>query len=195
MTTIAIIYHSGYGHTKLVAEAVKQGAESVDGVEVRFLTAQEAIDAIDSFGDVTGIIFGSPTYMGSVAADLESFFDKTSQIWQSRGWVDKLAGGFTNSGSLSGDKVLTLQRMAVLAAQQSMIWVSLGVPNELLNPEYSGDPEHAKNRLGAYLGPMAQSENAAPGEDNPPRGDKDTARLYGERFARAARRWGLGTLD
>jgi multimeric flavodoxin WrbA len=193
MTTIAIIYFSGYGHTKLVADAVKEGAESA-GVEVRFHTAEEAKDAIESFGDVDGIIFGSPTYMGSVAAPMEAFFDASSKPWFAQAWKDKLAGGFTNSGSPSGDKVLTLQRMAVLAAQQGMIWVSNGTQNQTADPDYDGAPEEAVNRLGGYLGPMAQSENKEPGPHNPPQGDIKTARLYGERFAKAARRWGSGTL-
>ncbi|MCQ8186156.1 flavodoxin family protein [Parvularcula maris] len=194
MTTIAIIYFSGYGHTKLVAEAVKEGAESVDGVEVRFHTAEEAKDAIESFGDVDGIIFGSPTYMGSVGAPMEAFFDASSKPWFAQAWKDKLAGGFTNSGSPSGDKVLTLQRMAVLAAQQGMLWVSTGLQNETASPDYDGPLEQGINRLGGYLGPMAQSENKEPSPSNPPQGDIKTARLYGERFAKAAKRWGSGTL-
>ncbi|NNU15504.1 flavodoxin family protein [Parvularcula sp. ZS-1/3] len=195
MTTIAIIYHSGYGHTKLVAEAVRDGAASVDGVEVRLHTVEEAGDALDSFDDVAGIIFGSPTYMGSVSAPMEDFFDKTSKIWFRQGWKDKLAGGFTNSGSLSGDKLATLQRMSVLAGQQQMLWVNLGLGNQTSDPDYDGAFEDAVNRVGGYLGPMAQSANAEPGPNNPPRGDIKTAKLYGERFAKAAKRWGVGLIE
>lgn len=195
MTTIAIIYHSGYGHTKRVAEAMQEGAESVEGVEVRLHTAEEAGEDLESFSDVTGIIFGSPTYMGSVSGDMEAFFDKTSKVWFNQGWKDKLAGGFTNSASMSGDKVNTLQRIAILAAQHGMIWVNLGLANESQNPNFGGPDEEAVNRLGGYLGAMAQSANEEPGEHNPPKGDTKTARLYGERFAKAAKRWGLGTID
>jgi NAD(P)H dehydrogenase (quinone) len=195
MTRLAIIYHSGYGHTKLVADAVRRGAEGVEGVEVRFLTAEEAEADIDSLSEVDGMIFGSPTYMGSVGAPLEKFFDATSKPWQKKLWADKLAGGFTNSGSFSGDKVMTLSRISVLAAQHGMVWINLGIANQLQDPEYDGRPEDAVNRLGGYLGAMAQSENAAPGPDNPPKGDIETARLYGERFAKAAKRWGSGRIE
>lgn len=195
MTEIAIIYFSGYGHTEKVAEAVKAGAESVEGVKVRLHTAEEAEGAIETLAEVDGIIFGSPTYMGSVGAPMESFFDASSKPWFEGKWKDKLAGGFTNSGSPSGDKVLTLQRMAVLAAQHGMLWVSTGLSNEAANPAYDGANEDAVNRLGGYLGPMAQSANAEPGPNNPPKGDTKTARLYGERFAKAAKRWGSGKLD
>ncbi|MEO1041385.1 MAG: flavodoxin family protein [Pseudomonadota bacterium] len=195
MTSIAIIYHSGYGHTKLLAEAIKQGAESVEGVEVRLHTAEEAEGALESFADVSGIIFGSPTYMGSVAGDMEQFFDKTSKVWFAQGWKDKLAGGFTNSGSPSGDKNVTLGRIATLASQHGMLWVNIGDGNELNDPNFAGAPDEAVNRLGGYLGVMAQSANAAPGPQNPPSGDIKTGYRYGERFAKAAKRWGLGVID
>ncbi|NRA29958.1 MAG: flavodoxin family protein [Parvularculaceae bacterium] len=192
MTTIAIVYHSGFGHTQLVAEAVQAGAAGVEGVDVRLLTAEEAGNDLDSLADVSGIIFGSPTYMGSVAGEMEMFFDKTSKVWFVQGWKDKLAGGFTNSASLSGDKLSTLQRMATLAAQHGMNWVNVGIPNELTDPNFSGDMTEARNRMGSYLGVMAQSQNAEPGPNNPPKGDVDTAKAYGERFAKAAKRWDAG---
>ncbi|MEO1657308.1 MAG: flavodoxin family protein [Pseudomonadota bacterium] len=195
MTTIAIIYHSGYGHTKLLAEAIQKGAASVDGVEVRLHTVEEAAGALDSFADVSGIIFGSPTYMGSVAGEVESFFDQTSKVWFTQGWKDKLAGGFTNSGSASGDKPATLARIATLAAQHGMLWVNVGDGNELYDPNFSGEPEAAVNRLGGYLGVMAVSANAEPGPNNPPQGDIKTGYQYGQRFAKAAKRWGLGIID
>jgi hypothetical protein len=89
---------------------------------------------------------------------------------------------------------MTLSRISVLAAQQGMIWVNLGVPNQLRDPDYDGPMEEAVNRLGGYLGAMAQSENAEPGPNNPPKGDIETARRYGARFAKAVKRWGSGTL-
>ena len=195
MTTIAVIYHSGFGHTKLVAEAIRDGAQGVGDVEVRLLTAEEAAEQFDSLADVAGIIFGSPTYMGSVSGEMEQFFDKSSKVWFTQGWKDKLAGGFTNSGSLSGDKLSTLQRISTFAAQHSMVWVNLGIPNEASDPEFKGEFHEAKNRVGSYLGLMAQSNDAAADEVNPPSGDIATAKVYGARFAKAAKRWGVGLID
>jgi multimeric flavodoxin WrbA len=190
MTSIAIVYHSGYGHTKLQAEAVRDGAASVEGTEVTLLTAEEGQARMDELSSMDAIVFGSPTYMGSMSGPMKSFVDATSKPWFSQAWKDKVAGGFTNSGSPSGDKVSTLTAFAILAAQQGMIWVGQGEPNETASEEWSGDAKDAVNRLGGYLGPMAQSENAAPGPDNPPRGDIETARRYGKRIAEAAKRWG-----
>lgn len=191
MTKVAIVYHSGYGHTKLQADAVRDGAAGA-GAEVTFLTAEEATDRMDELSDADAIVFGSPTYMGSMSGPMKSFVDATSKPWSQQAWKDKVAGGFTNSGSPSGDKVSTLVAFAVLAAQHGMIWVGQGEPNEASGADWEGNDETAVNRLGGYLGPMAQSENAAPGPDNPPSGDVETARLYGERIVAATRRWNAG---
>ncbi|WP_031549032.1 flavodoxin family protein [Parvularcula oceani] len=195
MTKVAIVYHSGYGHTKLQAEAVRDGAQGVEGTEVLFLTAQEAEADLDRLDDADAIIFGAPTYMGSASAPMKSFMDATSKPWFAQKWKDKVAGGFTNSGGLSGDKVQTLEQFVILASQHGMIWVPNALGNETQQEGWaSGDP-NGINRVSGFLGAMAQSENAEPGPNNPPKGDIKTARLYGERIAKAAQRWGRGKLD
>lgn len=70
MIKVAIVYHSGFGHTKLQAEAVHRGAASVAGVKAVLLTTQEAGADLDSLDDADGIIFGTPTYMGSMSAEI-----------------------------------------------------------------------------------------------------------------------------
>ena len=189
MAKIAIVYHSGYGHTKLQAEAVRDGAASVEGAEAHIFTAEEATEQMDALSDMHAIVFGAPTYMGSASAPMKAFMDATSKPWSQQKWKDKIAGGFSNSGSPSGDKVNTLTGFAILAAQHGMVWVGQGEPNQTSSPDWEGNDEDAVNRLGGYLGPMAQSANAAPGPDNPPKGDIETARLYGVRIAEAAARW------
>jgi NAD(P)H dehydrogenase (quinone) len=77
------------------------------------LTELDAADAI---------IFGSPTYMGGVSAQLKALFDATSPRYLQRKWVDKLAAAFTVSGSPSGDKLSMLQNCATFAMQPGMIW-------------------------------------------------------------------------
>ena len=195
MTKIAVIYHSGYGHTKLQAEAVLEGASSVDGVEATIMTAEEAKDRLDALSGFDGMIWGSPTYMGTVSAPMKAFIDATSKPWSQQAWKDKVAAGFTNSGSPSGDKVNTLVEFAVLAAQHGMIWVGQGEMNETASPDWSRDDSQGVNRLGGYLGAMAQSENAEPGPNNPPQGDIETARRHGARVAAATKRWKAGRPD
>lgn len=191
MVKVAVVYHSGYGHTAVVANAVAKG--SADAGAHTSLIAIGADGAIqdgewDVLDAADAIIFGSPTYMGSVSGPFKMFADASSKKWFSQAWKDKLAGGFTNSMSLSGDKLGSLQTMSILAAQQGMIWVSLG-----LMPANVGDTPHqrpadALNRISGSLGVMAQSENDAP-TVTPPSGDIKTAEFYGARIAEAAKRW------
>lgn len=57
MAQIAVVYHSGYGHTKLQAEAVHRGAASVKGVEAQLLTTEEAIQRLDDLDKADAISF------------------------------------------------------------------------------------------------------------------------------------------
>ena len=119
------------------------------------------------------IVFGAPTYTGSLAAPLKIFMEATSNLFARCAWQDKLAGGFTNSGSFSGDKLNGLLQLAVFAAQHVMLWV----PQTAMS---SGKGPDDMNRLGGYPGVMAQSDNDG-ADVTPPAGDKDTAFAYGKR--------------
>lgn len=188
MTRVAIVYHSGYGHTKLQAEAVRDGAASVDGVEALLLDTEEGAARLDELDACEAIIIGCPTYMGGPSAAMKTFMDASSQKWLTQGWKDKIAGGFTNSGSFSGDKVTTLLAFMTLAVQHGMIWVGVGdTPGSGNSPQGPG-PE-VVNRMGGAMGAMARCYNGPPGPDNPPSGDITTAQNYGRRVAEAAKRW------
>ncbi|MBQ0756461.1 MAG: flavodoxin family protein [Amphritea sp.] len=183
---VAIAYHSGYGHTEVLAQAVAAGVENAGATAITISVADLETINWDALAEADAIIFGSPTYMGSVSGPFKCFMDASSKIWFEQGWKDKLAAGFTNSSSLSGDKLNTLIQMSIYAAQQGMNWVSLGVANG--NNSSQGDPQ-SLNRIGGYLGAMAQS-NADEGPDvAPPQCDRDTAQALGARVATAAKRW------
>jgi len=180
MVVIAIVYHSGYGHTEVQAEHVRKGAASVKGVETLFIKAEDAINNLEQLENADAIIFGSPTYMGSVSAKFKEFMEVSSSIWFKQRWKDKVAAGFTNSHSLSGDKLNSLMQMAVFASQHGMIWVGQAELNQ--SPDGEPGKADAINRIGSFLGAMAQSENDTP-EVTPPSGDLKTAELLGERVA------------
>lgn len=185
-----VVYHSGYGHTKKQAEAVHEGMQGVDGVDASLIPVEDLseddADAWSLLDDAEAIAFGCPTYMGSPSAGLKSFMEATSKRWMEQTWADKLAAGFTNSGSQSGDKQNTLVDIATFAAQHGMNWVTLG---QLPGNNNSEGSVEDRNRLGASLGAMAQS-NVDQGPDKvPPESDLETARLYGKRIAEAAKRW------
>ncbi len=185
MTTIAIVYHSGFGHTEKQAQHVEKGAASVAGITTRLVKAEDMTDDPSQLNDADAIIFGAPTYMGSLSAPFKAFMDASSKVWFQQQWKDKIAAGFTNSGSMSGDKLNSLVQLTIFAMQHSMIWVGLGEMNQSPKGE-SGKPD-AINRIGAYLGAMAQSDNASP-DVTPPEGDLVTAERLGKRVAEQALR-------
>ena len=190
MTTVAIVYFSATGHTKLMAEAVAEGAQSVADTTAKvFRITGEQINAgrwedeamLAELNDADAIVLGSPTYMGGVAAQLKAFVDAAGAVWMTQGWKNKLGGGFTHSGSPSGDKQGTLLYLAINAAQHSMIWVGAG---ELPNPE------NGVNRLGSFLGVMGSGMEE--GVVDP--GDLKSSQLYGQRIAKATHAWDAGKL-
>ncbi len=172
MSKTVVVYHSGYGHTHRVAQLVAEGANAqliaidADGnVSDADWTAINAADAI---------IFGSPTYMGMASWQFKKFADASSKQWMSGAWKDKVAGGFTISGSPSGDKLSTIQYFITLAMQQGMVWVGQPAMND-----------GKINRIGSNSGVMAQVGPTSPAADIP-QGDLDTAKTYGERVAQVA---------
>jgi NAD(P)H dehydrogenase (quinone) len=106
--TVAVLFHSGFGHTARQAEAVRRGIERVAGASALYLTSDEAQGRLDDLELADAIIFGAPTYMGSASGPFKTFMDSTSKAYATGAWKDKIAAGFTNSASRSGDKLATL---------------------------------------------------------------------------------------
>lgn len=187
MKKIAIVFHSGYGHTLRQAEAVAEGARSVANTQVTLypvdqLTEEQwnELDAADA------MIFGSPTYMGSMSAKFKEFMEASAKRWYGRVWTDKLAAGFTCSASQSGDKLNTLVDLSIFALQHGMIWVGVGL---LPGNNNSNGSVNDLNRLGSFSGAMAQA-NSDQGADAMLESDLKTAAHLGERVAKTAGRLG-----
>lgn len=183
---ISIVYDSGYGHTARQAHAVALGAKEVAGVDVRLIEVAGGDVPWDVLEASDAIIFGSPTYNGMISARLKEFFEATTKpVWNDLKWRNKVAAGFTVSGAHSGDKLNTLVSMAMFAAQHAMIWVGLD-----LKPGNSSSTASSEdlNRLGSWLGAMAQA-NVDQGPDvAPPESDLKTAAHLGARVAQVAMR-------
>lgn len=182
MVAIAIVYFSGQGHTHLMAEALAQGVTEAGGTpHLLRITGEQIVNGrwqdesmLATLATANGIVFGSPTYMGGVAGQFKCFIDAASATWFQQGWKDKIAGGFTHSGSPSGDKQGTLLYLAINAAQHGMIWVG---PTDMPNPETG------VNRLGSFMGVMGNSDldmSGAPAQVEP--GDLESANIYGQRL-------------
>lgn len=181
MANTVIVYFSGYGHTKRIAEVAAQGA----GAELIAIDAEGNVPeaAWDTLAKAQAIIFGAPTYMGSVPWQFKKFADATSKKWFVREWQDKVFGGFVNSASLNGDKQVTMIFLQTLASQHGGIWVSLGLPPSNSKAATRGDV----NNLGGSAGALVQSPSDASAEEIPS-GDLETVKLYAARVADVAKR-------
>lgn len=173
--SIAVIYHSNYGHTKRVAEAVVTGArQQLPVAQVKAIDVHEVDWEFLDQADL--LVFGSAVYMGSVTAEFKTFMDETSKRWYHREWEGKWAAAFANSGGLSGDKLAVLQQICLFTMQHGMNWI--GLP---LMP--TGHSEQDLNRLSSFMGLMTQSGDAPP-EETPGKGDIDTAIWFGNHLAK-----------
>lgn len=186
--TLAIAYHSGYGHTATLADAVAAGATEA-GADVTVIPVDRMSETDWAILDGSdGIVFGSATYMGNVSAAFQAFAEQTGRRCIDGIWRDKVAAGFTNSGGKSGDKLNTLVSLSVFAAQHHMHWVNLG-----LGPGWnsSAGSEHDLNRLAFFLGAGAQTDVDANSDQVHP-ADVRTCRHLGWRVAHVTRQLNVG---
>lgn len=179
---VVVVYHSGYGHTQRMAQAVAEGADAeliaIDADGNLPEGGWERLQAADA------IVMGSPTYMGSVSWQFKKFADASSKPWFSQTWKDKVFAGFTNSASMNGDKLSTLHYLFTLAMQHGGVWVGTAMMPSNTKAAQRNDP----NYLGSYSGAMAQSPSDS-GAADMFAGDLDTARGFGERIASVVSRF------
>jgi NAD(P)H dehydrogenase (quinone) len=179
MKKLAVIYHSGHGHTEHIAQHVAAGARRVSGIDVSVLEAEHLVAAPEELLGFDGFVFGSPTYLGGVSGTFKLFMDSTGRLWKTHQLKGKLASGFTVSSLPAGDKQSTLLSMFVFAMQHGMIWVG----NAILPEQHNGVPyDEAANRLGSWSGLMAQAGHSMPA-DSFVAGDIKTARMFGRNVA------------
>ena len=182
MTSVAVVYHSGYGHTAEVAKAVAHGANLVEGIRAKLIRVEDIEKHWQDLDEAEAIIFGAPTYMGSASAPFKAFMDASSKVWFKQGWKDKIAAGFTHSGSQGGDKYNTMTQLFTLAMQHGMIWAGLGL---MPGNNSSKGSLNDLNRLGSFTGAMTQS-NVDQGAEAIPASDLKTAEHLGRRVAQVA---------
>ncbi len=161
---LAVAYHSGFGHTAVLADAVATGAREA-GAHVSMIAVDRMTDTDwDILDAADGIVFGSATYMGNVSAGFQAFAEQTGRRCMNGSW---------------GDKVNTLVSLAIFAAQHHMHWVSLGLG---AGWNSTAGSENDLNRLGFWLGAGAQTDVDASADQVHP-ADVQTCRHLGWRVA------------
>ncbi|KAG9129551.1 hypothetical protein Leryth_026294 [Lithospermum erythrorhizon] len=133
-----------YGHILKLAEEIKKGAESVDGVEVKLFQVAETLSeevlgkmyappkgdapiiTPDELAEADGYLFGFPTRFGMMASQFKAFFDSTGGLWQSGGLVGKPAGLFFSTGTQGGGQETTALTAVTQLTHHGMIFVPIG---------------------------------------------------------------------
>jgi len=193
--TVSVVYQSGGGHTRRLADSVARGCRSVAGVDVHVLEIVGADvhegrwrndDIFSKLDSSDAIAFGCATYMGSGSAIFKAFLETSFEKWSVQAWKDKFAAAFTNSASQNGDKLSTLIELAIFGAQMGMFWVGVG---DGPGNNWSGGTVNDNNRLGSWLGAMGQSNGDQGADLAPSAGDHLTAERLGRRLAEVTSRW------
>lgn len=181
MKNIVIVFHSGYGHTAKVAQAVAEGSSgtllAIDAEGNLPEGGWEQLAAADA------IVFGSPTYMGSVSWQFKKFADASSKPWFAQAWKNKLAAGFTNSASMNGDKLSTLHYLFTLSQQHGMLWAGTG----MMPSNSKAATRNDINYVASSSGLMTVTPSDASVDEMVP-GDIATAKAFGARIKEVAAR-------
>ena len=181
MSQIVIVFHSGYGHTAKVAQAVAEGS----GGSLLAIDAEGNLPAggWEQLAAAKAIVFGSPTYMGSVSWQFKKFADASSKPWFTQAWKDKIAAGFTNSATMNGDKLSTLHYLFTLSQQHGMLWLGTG----MMPSNSKAATRDDLNYVGSSSGLMTTTPSDASADEMVP-GDLATARAFGQRIAQSVSR-------
>jgi NAD(P)H dehydrogenase (quinone) len=139
---VLVLYYSRQGATAAMAQHIGRGVEMVSGMTARLRTVP-AISAtteqneddipetgplyceLDDLRDCAGLVLGSPTRFGNMAAPLKYFIDQTSSLWLSGAMIDKPAAVFTSTSSLHGGQESTLLSMLLPLLHHGMVIAGL----------------------------------------------------------------------
>lgn len=194
MSYILVLYYSRYGATAELANAIARGVEEINGMEVMVRTVpaissncektEDSIPAqgppyvsLDDVKNCAGLVLGSPTRFGNMAAALKYFLDGTSSLWMSGALIDKPAACFTSTASMHGGQESTLLTMMLPLLHHGMIYVGIPYSEADLSATSSGGTPYGASHL---AGP--ESKNPLTSEE------KNLAQALGKRVAGIAKR-------
>ena len=196
MSEVLVLYYSRYGTTESLAREICQGIDSVDGMAARLRTvpAVSAVTAAteDSIPDsgppyattsdlveCSGLVMGSPTRFGNMAAALKFFLDGTGSEWLAGAAAGKPAGVFTSTSSLHGGQESTLLTMAVPLLHHGMLLVGLPYTEAAISSTTTGGSPYGATHV-------SWNRKADKLSDD----EKQLARALGQRVAETARKLG-----
>lgn len=167
MSKVLILYYSRHGATKEMAQLIARGVEEIDGMQAMLRTVPEVSTTceassesipdsgapyveLDDLSECQGIVLGSPTRFGNMAAPLKYFIDSTSSLWLKADLAGKPAGVFTSSSSLHGGQETTLMSMMLPLLHHGCLICGLPYSEpELVTTNSGGTPYGASHFAGA----------------------------------------------
>jgi NAD(P)H dehydrogenase (quinone) len=199
---VLVVYYSLYGHTLQLAQAVKEGAESVKGTDVLFRRVEEfeivikkteqdaylsqvreqqkdiPFCTLDDLREADGVVFGSPTRYGNMTAQMKQLIDSTGSLWLQGEMEGKPAGLFTSTASTHGGQETTLLTMMVPLLHLGMLIV--GVPYStpgMIHTEARGGTPYGATMIAGLKGELQPTQE-----------DLAIARVLGRRVAEITHR-------
>ena len=163
---VLVLYYSRHGATAGMARKIAQGVEQVSGMRAMLRTVPEVSAHYDATGDsipddgplycseedlanCSGLVMGSPTRFGNMAAALKYFIDATSPLWMSGALIDKPAGVFTSTSSLHGGQESTLLSMMIPLMHHGMVLTGITYGESgLMQTRAGGTPYGASHHAG-----------------------------------------------
>ncbi len=192
MQEILVLYYSHYGAVRQMAQLVAHGIEQVPGVAARIRTVPrvstvcEAVEAdvpdsgapyaeLKDLEDCSGLVLGSPTRFGNMAAPLKYFFDSTAGLWLKGALSGKPAAVFTSTSSMHGGQETTLVSMMLPLMHHGMLIVGLPYTEPALLSTASGGTPYGASHLAGAASDRAITED-----------EKRLCLALGKRLAEAA---------
>jgi NAD(P)H:quinone oxidoreductase type IV len=180
---VKIIFYSMYGHVYRMAEAIGEGAQNVDGSDVKLLQVQELIpdDVLEKAGakktreafahvpvakvedlvDADAIIFGAPTRFGNMCAQMRNFLDQTGGLWAEGALIGKVGSVFTSTATQHGGQETTIISFHTTLLHHGMIIVGLpySEARQMTLDEITGGSPYGATTIAASDGSRMPSEN------------------------------------
>ena len=173
---VLILYYSRYGATFAMAQQIARGVEQATGIEARLRTVPAVSTTVeatepaipdsgaiyctqDDLKHCAGLILGSPTRFGNMAAPMKYFLDGTSSLWLNGDLVNKPAAVFTSTASLHGGQESTLLSMMLPLLHQGMVITGIPYTEAALNLTRTGGTPYGASHLAAGDTPARLSED------------------------------------
>jgi NAD(P)H dehydrogenase (quinone) len=164
MAEILVLFYSRKGSTAELARHVCRGVESVSGARARLRTVPQVTTVIeqpeapvpaagppfvtyDDLRECHGLVMGSPTRFGNMAAPLKYFLDGTSSLWVNGTLAGKPAGVFTSTQTMHGGQETTLLSMMLPLLHHGMYIVGLPYTEAALNTTRSGGSPYGASHV------------------------------------------------